>query len=145
MITPGAFGYEAVKHGTVAVVSDPHEIANVLGLKGVQFMIRDSKKSPVKFWFGAPSCVPATDFESSGAVLSGKDIEDLLKLPEIKYLSEMMNFPGVISSDREVMAKISAARKAGKPVDGHAPGLTGEALRNICFGGYIYRSRMQLP
>jgi adenine deaminase len=128
MITPGAFGYEAVKHGTVGVVSDPHEIANVLGWRGVEYMIRDAEKSPVRFWFGAPSCVPATDFETSGAAITGEDIERIMDRPDIKYLSEMMNFPGVIFSDREVLRKIAAAKKAGKPVDGHAPGLRGEDL-----------------
>jgi adenine deaminase len=135
MLTPGAFGYAAVEHGTVGVVSDPHEIANVLGLSGVRYMLRDSVKSPVKFWFGAPSCVPATNFESSGAVLSSRDVEELLRLKEIKYLSEMMNFPGVIFSDKEVAAKIAAARNLGKPVDGHAPGLSGDALKRYISAG----------
>jgi adenine deaminase len=135
MITPGAFGHEAVRHGTAGVVSDPHEIANVLGIRGVKFMIRDAEKSPVSFWFGAPSCVPATDFESSGAVLTSVEVEKLLQLKNIKYLSEMMNFPGVIFSDKEVIAKIAAARKMGKPVDGHAPGLSGEALKKYVSAG----------
>jgi adenine deaminase len=135
MLTPGAFAYAAVGHGTVGVVSDPHEIANVLGLEGIRFMMRDAEKSPVKFWFGAPSCVPATDFESNGAVLSSRDVEELLKFKEIKYLSEMMNFPGVIYSDKEVVAKIAAARKMGKPVDGHAPGLRGDALKKYVSAG----------
>jgi adenine deaminase len=135
MVTPAAFGYTAVRHGTVGVVSDPHEIANVMGLRGVEFMIKDAHKSPVKFWFGAPSCVPATDFESSGSVLSSVDVESLLKRKEIKYLSEMMNFPGVIFRDKEVIAKIDAARKIGKPVDGHAPGLSGDALEKYVSAG----------
>ena len=135
MITPGAFGYEAVKHGTVGVVSDPHEIANVLGWKGMEFMIKDAEKSPVKFWFGAPSCVPATDFETNGASLTGEDIERILERSDIKYLSEMMNFPGVIFSDGEVLRKIAAAKKYGKPVDGHAPGLRGEDLRKYVYSG----------
>jgi adenine deaminase len=135
MITPGAFGYAAVQHGTVGVVSDPHEIANVLGWKGVEYMIKDAKKSPVRFWFGAPSCVPATEFESSGARLTGKDIERILKRDDIKYLSEMMNFPGVIYSDKEVLRKLAAARKYGKPVDGHAPGLSGEKLKKYIEAG----------
>jgi adenine deaminase len=129
MVTPGAFAKEAVKHGTVAVVSDPHEIANVLGKEGVHYMINDGKKVPVKFWFGAPSCVPATSFETSGAILNSEEVGELLKLPEVKYLSEMMNFPGVIYKDQEVLNKISIARKYGKPVDGHAPGLTGDKLK----------------
>lgn len=135
MITPGAFGYAAVEHGTVGVVSDPHEIANVLGLKGVEFMIRDSKKSAVRFWFGAPSCVPATKYETNGAVLSAKDIEMLLGRKDIKYLSEMMNFPGVVFNDKEVLRKLEAAKKSNKPVDGHAPGLSGEMLKKYVSAG----------
>lgn len=135
MITPGAFGFEAVRHGTTAVVSDPHEIANVLGAKGVEYMIEDSLRSPVKFWFGAPSCVPATAFETNGATLSARDVERLLKRSDIKYLSEMMNFPGVIFSDPEVLNKINSAKKMAKPVDGHAPGLTGEDLKKYVGAG----------
>lgn len=135
MITPGAFGYAVVRHGTAGVVSDPHEIANVLGWKGVEFMIRDAAKSPVRFWFGAPSCVPATAFETNGATLSGEDIEKIMGRADIKYLSEMMNFPGVISKDREIMRKIAASRKYGKPVDGHAPGLSGEKLKKYVLAG----------
>jgi adenine deaminase len=135
MVTPGAFGYEAVRHGTVGVVSDPHEIANVLGIKGVEFMIEDSLKSPVKFWFGAPSCVPATLFETSGGILTVEDTIRLLERKDIKYLSEMMNFPGVIFNDIEVIDKIRAARRLGKPVDGHAPGITGEDLRKYIESG----------
>lgn len=135
MITPGAFAMAAVKHGTIGVVSDPHEIANVLGIKGVKFMIDDAKKVPLYFWFGAPSCVPATVFETSGAVLTEKELGELLDMPEIKYLSEMMNFPGVISGDQKVLNKISLAEKAGKPVDGHAPGLTGSDLRKYVSSG----------
>jgi adenine deaminase len=129
MVTPGAFSLAAVRHGTVAVVSDPHEIANVMGIDGVKFMIEDSLKVPLRFFFGAPSCVPATDFETSGGVLNSNDVEELLASPDIKYLSEMMNYPGVVYEDAEVVRKLEAARKAGKPVDGHAPGLTGEMLK----------------
>jgi adenine deaminase len=135
MVTPGAFGFEAVRHGTTAVVSDPHEIANVLGTDGVLYMIRDSMKSPVRFWFGAPSCVPATAFETNGAAVTSEDVEKLLMRPEIKYLSEMMNFPGVIYSDKEVLKKIEAARRLGKPIDGHAPGLTGSDLEKYINAG----------
>jgi adenine deaminase len=135
MITPDAFGYEVVKHGTVGVVSDPHEIANVLGWKGVEYMIRDAKKSPVRFWFGAPSCVPATDFETSGGSIIGDQISEIMNRSDIKYLSEMMNFPGVILGDREVLKKIRAAKRVGKPVDGHAPGLTGANLRKYVKAG----------
>jgi len=135
MVTPGAFAMAAVTHGTTSVVSDPHEIANVLGRIGVEFMISDSNKVPMKFWFGAPSCVPATKFETSGAVLDAYEIEKLLSLPEIHYLSEMMNFPGVIYGDSEVKRKLDIARKLGKPVDGHAPGLTGELLKKYVAAG----------
>jgi adenine deaminase len=129
MLLPAEFARLAVVHGTVATVSDPHEIANVLGSEGVRFMITNSKKTPFKFYFGAPSCVPATSFETSGARLDVAATEALLALPDIWYLSEMMNYPGVISRDPEVMAKLKAAKKSGKPVDGHAPGLTGEEAR----------------
>jgi adenine deaminase len=135
MITPGAFAVAAVKHGTTAVVSDPHEIANVLGEAGVRFMIKDAEKVPVKFWFGAPACVPATSFETSGAVLDHKAVEELLNIPDIKYLSEMMNFPGVIYGDAEVLAKLNIAKKLNKPIDGHAPGLTGESLKKYVSAG----------
>lgn len=135
MITPGAFAVTAVKHGTVGVVSDPHEIANVLGTEGVEFMIEDAKKVPLNFYFGAPSCVPATRFESSGAVLDHEKVEILLKRDDIKYLSEMMNFPGVIFDDKDVLSKIAYAKKLGKPIDGHAPGLTGDMLRKYVSAG----------
>jgi adenine deaminase len=126
MLVPSEFAREAVKHGTVATVSDPHEIANVMGMDGVRFMIENGRQVPFYFYFGAPSCVPATPFESAGNVISPKDIEELLKWDEIVYLAEMMNFPGVLNSDPDVMAKLEYARKTGKPVDGHAPGLSGE-------------------
>lgn len=129
MLLPSEFARLAVVHGTVATVSDPHEIANVLGIEGVNFMIENGKKSPFRFFFGAPSCVPATPFETSGASLDAADTEALLSQPDIWYLSEMMNFPGVIAKDPEVMAKLAAARKSGKPVDGHAPGISGENAR----------------
>jgi len=135
MITPGAFAETAVRHGTTAVVSDPHEIGNVLGYDGVKYMMSDAAKVPLKFFFGAPSCVPATSFESSGAMIDHKEIERLLSMPEIKYLSEMMNFPGVIYNDLEVYMKIKAALKEGKPVDGHAPGLSGEHLKRYINAG----------
>jgi adenine deaminase len=135
MVTPGAFALEAVKHGTVGVVSDPHEIANVLGEKGVLYMISDAKKVPLKFWFGAPSCVPATSFESSGATIDSIGVKRLLEIPEIKYLSEMMNFPGVIYNDHEVIEKLKIAKVLEKPIDGHAPGLTGESLKSYVEAG----------
>ena len=126
MLVPSEFARLAVVHGTVGTVSDPHEIANVCGLEGVEYMIENGKTVPFKFNFGAPSCVPATNFETAGAVLDATDVEKLLQRDEIKYLSEMMNFPGVLNGDPEVMKKIAAARRLGKPVDGHAPGLRGE-------------------
>jgi adenine deaminase len=135
MLVPSEFAKLAVVHGTVATVSDPHEIANVLGSEGVNFMIRNSKTVPFKFFFGAPSCVPATAFESSGAHLGPEDIDQLLGRTEIKYLSEMMNYPGVLSKDPEVQAKLLAAKKHHKPVDGHAPGLTGDQARQYIEAG----------
>ena len=129
MLVPSEFARLAVVHGTVATVSDPHEIANVCGMEGVEFMINNGKTVPFKFYFGAPSCVPATPFETAGAHLDAKDVEKLLQREEIKYLSEMMNFPGVLNEDEEVMKKIAAAHHLLKPVDGHAPGLRGEDAR----------------
>ena len=129
MLVPSEFARLAVVHGTVATVSDPHEIANVCGMAGVEFMIANGNTVPFKFNFGAPSCVPATIFETAGATLDSTDVEKLLQRDEIKYLSEMMNFPGVLSKDEEVMKKIAAAHRIGKPVDGHAPGLRGEKAK----------------
>ncbi|WP_435255492.1 adenine deaminase [Tenacibaculum sp. A30] len=128
MLVPSEFAKIAVTHGTVATVSDPHEIANVLGVKGVGFMIENGKKVPLKFNFGAPSCVPATSFESAGAVIDSEDIKKMMQNPDIKYLAEMMNYPGVIYQDEEVLKKIAWAKHYNKPVDGHAPGLRGEDL-----------------
>lgn len=135
MLSPGSFAIAAVSRGTTSVVSDPHEIANVLGVSGVEYMIEEASKVPLKFCFGAPSCVPATSFESSGAVIDSEGVRELLKRPEIRYLSEMMNFPGVIYGDKEVLRKIDHAHNAGKPVDGHAPGLAGDALKRYVSAG----------
>ena len=135
MLVPSEFAKLAVVHGTVATVSDPHEIANVCGQEGVEFMIENGKTVSFKFNFGAPSCVPATIFETAGAKLDSTDIENLLKRDEIKYLSEMMNFPGVLNEDEEVMKKIAAAHRLLKPVDGHAPGLRGEDAKNYIAAG----------
>ncbi len=135
MLIPSEFARLAVTHGTVATVSDPHEIANVLGIEGVKFMIRNGKKVPFKFYFGASSCVPATPFETAGASLGVREIEELLQMEEVAYLSEMMNFPGVLNNDEEVMAKLALARKYGKPVDGHAPGLRGSDARKYIMAG----------
>jgi len=135
MLIPQEFARLAVKHGTVASVSDPHEIANVLGVQGVDFMIEDARRVPFKFHFGAPSCVPATAFESSGFVLDSSDVKSLLERDEIKYLSEMMNFPGVIYGDEEVALKLKAAIELSKPIDGHAPGLKGDDLKKYAEAG----------
>ncbi len=128
MITPSRFAETVVPHGTTSVVSDPHEIANVAGIEGIKYMIKDSENVPLRFFFTAPSCVPATSFETSGAIINAQEIDMLLQEDEIVALGEMMNFPGVIAEDEEVMAKIEAAKKNKKPVDGHAPLLTGEEL-----------------
>lgn len=135
MLIPSEFARLAVVHGTVATVSDPHEIANVMGVKGVEFMLENARQVPFRFNFGAPSCVPATTFETAGAAVTVEDIETLLQRDDIKYLTEMMNFPGVLHKDPEVLAKIAAAKKAGKPVDGHAPGLRGDAARDYIAAG----------
>ena len=128
MLVPSEFARIAVKHGTVATVSDPHEIANVLGVEGVEFMIKNGKQTPFKFNFGAPSCVPATNYESAGAIINSEDIKELMSNPDILYLAELMNYPGVIYDDAEVLKKIAWAKHNNKPVDGHAPGLSGNDL-----------------
>ena len=135
MLVPSEFAKLAVVHGTIATVSDPHEIANVCGMAGVEFMINNGKTVPFKFNFGAPSCVPATIFETAGAALTAEDVDILLKKTEIKYLSEMMNFPGVLQADEEVMKKIASAKKYNKPVDGHAPGLKGDDVKKYIAAG----------
>ncbi|MDG1398516.1 MAG: adenine deaminase [Polaribacter sp.] len=135
MLVPSEFAKIAVIHGTVATVSDPHEIANVLGVKGVDFMIENGKKVPLKFNFGAPSCVPATSFESAGAIISAEDIKLMMANPDIKYLAEMMNYPGVLFDDDEVLKKIRHAKNNNKPIDGHAPGLRGEGISKYIAAG----------
>jgi adenine deaminase len=135
MLVPSEFARMAVVHGTVATVSDPHEIGNVLGVAGVGYMIDNGRQVPFKFAFGAPSCVPATSFETAGDEIGVDDVRELLERPEILYLSEMMNYPGVIHRDPMVHAKIRAAHDAGKPVDGHAPGVRGDALRAYVAAG----------
>jgi len=135
MLVPSEFARIAVAHGTIGTVSDPHEIANVLGIEGVRFMIENGKQTPFRFYFGAPSCVPATGFETAGYILGPAEIEELLANPEVRYLSEMMNFPGVVYNDADVHAKLAIARKYGKPVDGHAPGLTGDLLQKYAGAG----------
>ena len=135
MLVPSEFARMAVVHGTVATVSDPHEIGNVLGLQGVEYMIDNGKQVPFKFYFGAPSCVPATTFETAGASITIGDIENLFKRDEIKYLAEMMNWPGVLNRDQDVMEKIQLAIKYKKAIDGHAPGLRGEKARQYASAG----------
>ena len=137
MMTPAQFAKVAVRHGTTAVVCDPHEIANVHGIDGVEFMIENASTVPFNFYFAAPSCVPATSFETSGAVLDSDDIEYLLQKPEVVALAEMMNFPGVIGADEEVLRKLRIARKYNKPIDGHAPLVSGKELDKYIEQGIV--------
>ena len=135
MVPPSEFARMAVCHGTVAAVSDPHEIANVMGVEGVDYMIKSGERGHFKFYFGAPSCVPATPFETSGFTLDAKTIEALMARDDIHYLSEMMNYPGVLADDPEILQKLEAAKKNGKPVDGHAPMVTGDDIRKYIGSG----------
>lgn len=135
MLVPSEFARLAVVHGTVATISDPHEIANVCGMEGVNYMIDNGKQTPFKFYFGAPSCVPATPFETAGAEISVQDIHDLMERKEIVYLAEMMNWPGTVNRDPDVMAKIDMAKRYGKPIDGHAPGLIGDLAKKYASAG----------
>jgi len=135
MLIPSEFARLTVVHGTVSTVSDPHEIANVCGMKGIEYMIENGKTVPFKFNFGAPSCVPATTFETAGSKIDSNDIDQLMRREEILYLSEMMNFPGVLDSDHEVLNKIASSKKYNKPVDGHAPGLRGELAKKYINAG----------
>ena len=145
MLVPSEFAKLAVVHGTVATISDPHEIANVCGMAGVEFMIENGKQVNFKFNFGAPSCVPATIFETAGAALNSDDVKKLLERDEIKYLSEMMNFPGVLYGDEEVMKKIKYALELGKPIDGHAPGLRGTQAQQYIQANSNLTSNIQHP
>jgi adenine deaminase len=135
MLIPSEFARLASVHGTVATVSDPHEIGNVLGIDGIRYMIQNGKQVPFNFYFGASSCVPATQFETAGATISAQDIETLFREDNLKYLSEMMNFPGVLARDPLVMDKIKVAQKLKKPVDGHAPGLKGKDAEKYITAG----------
>jgi len=135
MLTPAAFARAAVTHGTLAAVADPHEIANVLGERGVELMLELARQTPFVFGFGVPSCVPATPFETAGAELGPDAVARLLKRPGITHLAEMMNVPGVLDKDPGVLAKLAAARALGLPVDGHAPGLTGPAMQAYAAAG----------
>lgn len=135
MLVPAEFARLAVRHGTVGTVSDPHEIANVLGISGVEYMLDNAATVPFKFNFGAPSCVPATSFESAGAVIDPEGVAQLLARPDIKYLAEVMNYPGVIHRTDDMMDKIAAAKAVGKPIDGHAPGIVGEDIQKYIAAG----------
>jgi len=135
MLVPSEFARLAVLHGTVATISDPHEIANVLGVEGVDFMIANGQRVPFNFFFGAPSCVPATVFETAGARIGSEDVGRLMEHPEVLYLSEVMDFPSVLNSEAEVMRKLDHAKRMGKPIDGHAPGLHGDMAKRYIANG----------
>ncbi|MBI2809474.1 MAG: adenine deaminase [Candidatus Melainabacteria bacterium] len=135
MLPPSEFARLALPHGIVATVSDPHEIGNVLGVKGVEYMIQNGSTVPFKFNFGAPSCVPATEFETSGARIGPAEIRYLLSKKEVRYLTEVMNFPAVIRRDPEMMAKLAIAKELHKKIDGHAPGVKGEDLKKYVSAG----------
>lgn len=135
MVPPSEFARMAVPHGTVATVSDPHEIANVMGVEGIDYMINSGKRGHFKFYFGAPSCVPATPFETSGSVLNADIIEQLMARDDIYYLSEMMNYPGVLAEDPDIVRKLQAAQRHGKPIDGHAPMVTGDNIKKYIHAG----------
>ncbi|MFZ4724265.1 MAG: amidohydrolase family protein, partial [Paludibacter sp.] len=135
MMLPSEFARYSLIHGTIACVCDPHEIANVCGIEGINYMIDNAKESPMKFYFGAPSCVPSTVFETSGAILDATAVETLLQRDDIYFLAEMMNYPGVIHKNKQVHLKLQAAQKVGKPIDGHSPGLSGDDLIAYAAGG----------
>lgn len=135
MLIPERFSEAAIKHGTIAVVADPHEVANVAGVEGVKFMIENAKRSKLKVYFGAPSCVPASPIDECFTPFTSKEVACLLELPDVKLLAEMMNFPGVINGEESVSIILNEARRRGVPIDGHAPGLTGDALRKYVQAG----------
>ncbi len=137
MLIPSRFAELAVQQGTVGVVTDPHEVGNVAGIPGIEFMIADGATVPLQFFFGAPSCVPASPLEKSGAVITASDVEEMLRRPEFFFLSEMMNFPGVVNDDKEVHQKLRSAQSMNKPIDGHAPGLSGEGLKKYAEAGIL--------
>lgn len=135
MMSPVNYANEALRHGVVAAIADPHEIANVCGLSGVEYMVKSASLSPMKIFFGAPSCVPATSFETSGSTLSSNEISILFKNNTCWHLSEVMNFPGVIAHEKDVLDKIQIARDFNKIIDGHAPGLQADLLKEyVSFG-----------
>jgi adenine deaminase len=135
MLTPYEFSRMALPHGTVATISDPHEIANVMGMPGIRYMMENASRSPLKFYFGAPSCVPATSFETAGATITAADIEELFRDDGLIYLAEMMNYPGVLHRDPLVMEKIAVAQKYNRKVDGHAPGLRADDAAHYIAAG----------
>ncbi len=135
MLTPAEFARIAVRHGTVATVSDPHEIANVLGMAGIDYMLASARHTPFKFFFGAPACVPATAFETAGARLDAAQLESLFKTGKIRYLSEVMNYPAVLAHDPAMLKKLALAQRYGYPIDGHAPGLSGDQARAYAAAG----------
>ena len=135
LLIPSEFARMATVHGTVGTISDPHEIANVLGIPGVEYMLQNAAKVPFHFFFGAPSCVPATAFETAGDCIDPQGVETLLKRDDIWYLAEVMNYPGVLAGDTDMMEKIAAAKRIGKPIDGHAPGLRGEMAYQYAAAG----------
>jgi adenine deaminase len=135
MLTPFEYSKKATQHGVIAAITNPHEIANVCGVEGINYMINNARKTPMKIYFGAPSCVPATPFENNGATISAEEIEDLFKGDKCFHLSEMMNFPGVINDDKDVWGKIKIAKKYNKKIDGHAPLLTGKGLKKYIEAG----------
>ena len=135
MLTPIEFSKLVIRRGTIAVVNDPHEIANVLGKKGIRFMIENAKDSLIKIFFTIPSCVPSTIYDFSGGFVTSDDIGELIKSGDFIGLSEMMNIPGIIFNDPEVMQKIEIIRKYNLPIDGHAPALRGEDLKKYVEAG----------
>lgn len=137
MLTPSRFAEIALRHGTTSVIADPHEIANVMGMDGIDYMIDDAKKTPLKYYFTAPSCVPATKFEKSGATISPNIIDNLLSRPEFVALGEVMDYNAVISNEKSILEKIKIAKKYHKPIDGHAPLLSGKNLQKYVKHGVI--------
>lgn len=135
MLTPENFARLAVAHGTVAVVADPHEITNVLGEAGLDYMIANAASTRFHVHFGLPSCVPSSHLESAGAAIDAAATARLLHRPDIHFLAEMMNYPGVLFDDAEVSAKLAAARLVDKPIDGHAPGVMGKELDKYIAAG----------
>ena len=145
MLVPSRFAEIVIPHGTTSVITDPHEIANVIGIEGIKYMIKDASSVPMRFFFTAPSCVPATPFETSGAVIDFEEIDKLLEMDEMVALGEMMNFPGVLADDPKVMAKIEAAKRHKKPIDGHAPLLSGEDLCKYIAAGISTDHECTIP